>query len=37
MKKVFLILGIIFLIITFAGGVYVLANHGQVNAGYMRA
>lgn len=34
MKKAALILGIIFLALTFAGGGYVLANHGQVNAGY---
>ena len=34
MKKAALILGIIFLILTFAGGIYVLINHGQVNAGY---
>ena len=34
MKKMALILGIIFLILTFIGGRYVLMNHGQVNAGY---
>ena len=34
MKRIALILGIVFLILTFAGGGYVLANHGQVNAGY---
>ena len=34
MKKVALILGIIFLVLTFVGGGYVLINHGQVNAGY---
>lgn len=34
MKKAALILGIIFLILTFVGGGYVLINHGQVNAGY---
>ncbi len=34
MKKIMLSLGIIFLILTFAGGFYVYANHGQVNAGY---
>ena len=33
-KKSALILGIIFLFLTFAGGGYVVANHGQVNAGY---
>ena len=32
--KIALILGIVFLILTFTGGCYVLANHGQVNAGY---
>lgn len=34
MKKTALILGIIFLFLTFAGSSYVLINHGQVNAGY---
>ena len=34
MKKVALVLGIIFLVLTFAGGIYVLISHGQVNAGY---
>ena len=34
MKKIALILGIIFLILTFIGGGYVMINHGQVNAGY---
>lgn len=34
MKRTALILGIIFLILTFVGGGYVLINHGQVNAGY---
>lgn len=34
MKKVSLILGIILMILAFAGGVYVLTNRGQVNAGY---
>ncbi len=34
MKKVAFISGIIFLIFTFVGGIYVIANHGQVNAGY---
>ena len=34
MKKISLILGIIFLILTFVGGAYVLINHGQVSAGY---
>ena len=34
MKRATLILGIIFLILTFIGGGYVLVNHGQVNAGY---
>lgn len=34
MKKAALILGIIFLVLTFAGCGYVLINHGQVNAGY---
>ena len=34
MKKAALVMGIIFLILTFTGGGYVLINHGQVNAGY---
>lgn len=33
-KKTALILGIIFLVLTFIGGGYVLINHGQVNSGY---
>lgn len=33
MKKAALISGVIFLIITFIGGTYVIANHGEVNAG----
>ena len=34
MKKIALIFGIVFLILTFAGAGYVITNHGQVNAGY---
>lgn len=34
MKKLALISGIIFMILTFVGGTYVLINHGQVSAGY---
>ena len=34
MKKIAFILWIVFLILTFAGGLYVFVNHGQVNAGY---
>ena len=34
MKKVALILAIVFMILTFVGAGYVLLNHGQVNAGY---
>lgn len=34
MKKAALILGIIFLVLTFVGGGNVLINQGQVNAGY---
>ena len=34
MRKTALILGIVFLILTFIGGGYVLINHGQVSAGY---
>lgn len=34
MKKAALIFGIICLMLTFAGGIYVLIHHGQVSAGY---
>lgn len=34
MRKLALIAGIIFLILTFVGGGYVIINHGEVNAGY---
>ena len=34
MKRIALILGIIFLVLTFIGGGCVLINRGQVNAGY---
>lgn len=34
MKKIALILGIVFLSFTIIGGGYVILNHGQVNAGY---
>jgi len=34
MKKIFLILSILFTVLTFAGAIYVLVNHGTVNAGY---
>lgn len=34
MKRVFLILAIIFTILTFIGSGYVLINGGTVNAGY---
>ncbi|MCI9073980.1 MAG: hypothetical protein HFH80_14540 [Lachnospiraceae bacterium] len=34
MKKISLTLGIVFLILTFAGGGYVFINHGEVSAGY---
>ena len=33
-QKIALILGIVFMTLTFVGGGYVLINHGQVNAGY---
>ena len=33
-QKIALILGIVFMTLTFIGGGYVLINHGQVNAGY---
>lgn len=34
MGKLALILGIIFLFLTFTGSGYIIINHGQVNAGY---
>lgn len=34
MKKVALLSGILFLLLTLAGGIYVIAHHGEVNAGY---
>ena len=34
MKRIALIFGIIFLILTFIGGGYVIVNNGQANAGY---
>ena len=34
MKKIALILGIVFLTLTLIGGFYVIDNHGEVNAGY---
>lgn len=34
MKKAAFLLGIIFLILTFVGGIYVIVNHGEVSAGY---
>ncbi len=34
MKKIALMLGIVFLSLTFVGSSYVLINHGHVNAGY---
>lgn len=34
MRKITLILSIIFIILTFVGAGYVLLNKGQVNAGY---
>lgn len=34
MKNVALVLGIVFLVLTFVGGIYVFINRGQVNAGY---
>ena len=34
MKKIALIFGIVFLILTFIGAAYVFIHHGQVNAGY---
>lgn len=32
--KLFLILSILFVLLTFAGAAYVLINNGEVNAGY---
>lgn len=34
MKKLLLILSIAFVILTFAGAIYILINKGTVNAGY---
>ena len=34
MKKLLLIFSIGFCLLTFAGAIYVLVNHGTVNAGY---
>lgn len=34
MKRIYLILGIIFTIVTLIGVGYVLLNHGEVKAGY---
>lgn len=34
MKKVLQLLTIVFGLLTFAGAIYVLINHGTVNAGY---
>ena len=34
MKKLLLVLSIVFTALTFAGAIYVLASHGTVNAGY---
>ena len=34
MRKLLLVLLIIFTLLTFAGAIYVLKNHGTVNAGY---
>ena len=34
MKKLLLILSIVFIILTFAGAIFVLASNGTVNAGY---
>ena len=34
MKKIALILGVIFMILTFIGGGYVILCNGQANAGY---
>ena len=34
MKKVLLVLSIIFVVLTIAGGIYVISSKGEVNAGY---
>ena len=34
MKKLLLILSIVFIILTFVGAIYVLTSSGTVNAGY---
>lgn len=34
MKKAVFVIYIVFLVLTFAGGIFVIANRGEVNAGY---
>lgn len=34
MKTLVLVLGVIFIVLTFIGAAYVIANHGNVSAGY---
>lgn len=34
MKKIMFILSVIFIVLTFAGAIYVLYNDGKANAGY---
>ena len=34
MKKILLVLSIIFTALTFAGAIYVISSKGEVNAGY---
>lgn len=34
MKKLLLVLSIIFVVLTFAGAIYVIGSKGKVNAGY---
>lgn len=34
MKKLLLVLSIIFVVLTFAGAIYVISSKGEVNAGF---
>ena len=34
MKKVLLVLSVIFIVLTFVGAIYVISSKGEVNAGY---
>ena len=34
MKKILLVLTLIFTVLTFAGAIYIISSRGEVNAGY---